>query len=323
MPAKMPRITADGMNVPAEAIVFHDLETFQQHVEQLEDVEERPVTVDGSPFDRFKALVFADSQRPITVVGRGYRPFQHRLVLGQVGDLLHARKMGPAGYMALDGVGRLSTKLHFPNPRFLLDLRLRSKDEDDLMYLGLALENSYGEPSCALQVEAMGLNPNRGHHMLLGSILGRVRIPHFGDVQAKVEQAISRLTLDAELLANRIQEAEAEVFGSREEAHLALRGAGFGPKLGEALLDGTRRFHALPDPLSAWRIFDAIARFVCSRRSGEQGRNENLRRAQAFLEPGAVENLVVQGRRVVRHEEASREVEAPNLHSTDEVAIEA
>lgn len=320
--ASMPRI-APGIALPTGAQAFTDLHALRRMVEQLEDVEERPVEVDGVPFERFKALVFADSGRRITVVGRNYRPFQHRLVLGQVAGLLDGQGMAPAGYMAMDDLGRLSTKLHFPNPRFLLDLRLRSQDQDDLMYLGLALENSYGEPSCALQVEAMGLNPNRGHHMLLGNLLGRVRIPHLGDVMDRVEDALARLTLDAEYLANRIQAANECILTDREEVRLALRGAGFGPKLATVLVEGGRQFHALPNPTSAWRIFDAIARFVCTRRTGEQGRNENLRRAQEFLDPSAITGLVKAGRKVVRDEEAEEETLATVVTQADAVAVDA
>lgn len=309
--------------LPSNAHAFQTLGEFQTEIESLEDVDERPVSIDGVPFPRFKGLVLADSERPITIVGRNYRPFPHRLVLSQVAGLLERRDMQPQGYLVMDGLGRLNTKLHFPNPRFLLDIRLRSKDQDELMYLGLALLNTYGEPTCALHVEAMGLNPNRGHHMLVGSILGRARIPHLGDVYERVESAINRLTLDAELLANRIQDADSTFFASRDEARLALRGAGFGPRLTTALLDGTRRFHAVRDPLSAWTIFDAITRFVCSGRGTEQGRDENLRRAEAFLAHDPIAGLVAAGEEIERHEAAA--VEVQHLHATSDidVAVEA
>jgi hypothetical protein len=288
--------------------LFRGLSEFRDLIAQQEDVEEAPATVAGHDMPRHKGLVWADTGLPITIVGSRFKPFLHRLALGRIADTLESRGMEPTGYLTMTDAGHLHVKLHFPNPTFLLDLRLRSRDPDDLMYLGLSFENSYGEPACAFSTEAMGLNPNHGHHALLGSILGSTRIPHYGDIEERVLAALSRLTLDAQLLANTVQAADAYEFHDHEAANLALRGAGYGPRLATTVLEGGKQTAALPESITAWQLFNAVTRFLCAQQISEAGRDEHLGKAQALLHPTRITALLRKGQRIIEEEAAEEEV---------------
>lgn len=291
--------------------LFRGLKEFRALVEQQQDVEEEPAVVAGHAMPRHKGLVWADSGEPFTVVGHRFTPLLHRVVMGRAADLLESRGMEPTGYLTMTSAGHLHVKMHFPNPTFLLDLRLRSRDPDDLMYLGLAFENSYGEPACAFSAEAMGLNPNRGHHVLLGSILGSTRIPHYGAIEERVLGAIQRLTLDAQLLADTVQAADAYEFPDHQVASQALRGAGFGPRLANTVLEGGKHTTALPPAVSAWRLFNAVTHLLCSQAISEAGRDQHLGKAQAFLRPERIAGLIRKGQRIVEEEAARLEMARP------------
>lgn len=280
---------------------FQDLQGFRDRIAKLDTVAPEPVyRRNGDMVEQYKALAYEGSGRVATVVGKNYTVYQTKDVLSQAADALEDLNAQPRGYVEESQRGGAVARVFFQNPDYAFAPNTTATD-GDMVGLGLAFKNSYGEPAMAVSSEGMGIRKICGNFNLWGDILGRASVRHVGQVKAAIQSHVKDLAKGIPFLEKRVLELDQFRLTGENEILQALRGLGVGPRTSETVMEnGFVLEKSWTKNPSLWTVYNALTAFATHRDHAESGLESELRRATKLFVAKDFNQILATGREAMK-----------------------
>jgi hypothetical protein len=265
---------------------FSNLIGLEQEIEQLDEPVERSIEVKvGTNLvlepRKFKAIVSARDYEVLSVVSSRYSIVQSKDVLRSVVSALAKLGINDVKGSLIEQNGRTFARILLP--KFISE----GNSEKDIQ-LGFLLINSY-DATHAISIQGFAMRQVCSNGMIAPKALGTAFVKkHIGHVNLKVEDAVKNIIAQivdrSPYLTEMIEEAAKDFYEDYDEMENALVANGFSKKTSEKIL---YRLEGIKQKYSRWDLYNAITNFYSRRKIGENGRVQNLKKAEALLVPSA------------------------------------
>jgi hypothetical protein len=257
---------------------FENLVQFSETIEQDVDVvSEKKISCDSRDTSKYKAIVSEKTDKVLSVVSRRYAVVQSRHVLRSVANALGKLGINDVKGSIIEEGGRTYAKVMLP--RYISE----GNSEKDIQ-LGFILINSYDTTS-RISLQGFALRMVCTNGMVAARTLGTAFVhKHVGKVSGVVGDAVREIIIKiierSPLLASQIQDAMKEIFEDLNAADAKLGEMGYGERTRKNILAviGMKK-----NPVSAWDLYNAITSYYSQKDMKENGRLNNLRKAEALL----------------------------------------